>query len=251
MSPIAKLFKPFKDSYTAFLRIFLCDFLPDLDWIVYSDVDTLWFRDICELWRERDDSVSALWCKDCPSAAMFVHEYSKAWNPDFDESRYCCSGVMLMNLKRMRQKRLPEECSAFARKWGSTFFPDQDILNHVLRDDEKHLDQRWDCMMPDPRALEGVVVHCNGVGQFFNGPYDSWRVLYNIWFEYYFEVIKGEKFPLPLSKRLVFAAMGLFYPPRWMIRLFTWPFHLCRTDQIWRTFFFSWLRLRLERLRRG
>jgi lipopolysaccharide biosynthesis glycosyltransferase len=40
MGLIKRLFKPYRGAHSAFLRLFLCEFLP-FDWVLYSDVDTL------------------------------------------------------------------------------------------------------------------------------------------------------------------------------------------------------------------
>ena len=247
MTSLKSMFKPYKGSHAAFFRLYLCEFLKELDWVIYSDVDILWFRDVCDLWIEKDEKFSVMWCRDCPSIAKGVHRYS-LWNPDFDESRYACSGVVLMNLKRMRETRFVLQCVDFVAKWGTPFLVDQDILNYVCRNDAKLIDQRWDCMNPDRAAPDGVVIHCNGIGARFNGPYESWLPSYNIWFEFYFKYASGTRYRTPFFKRLVFFVMSLVYPYRPLVRFFTLPFGLRWTDQLQRTLFFAWIRRRLPSL---
>ena len=249
MEPLKKLFAPYKGSHAAFLRLYLCEFFKELDWIVYSDVDILWYRDVCELWEERDDSVSVLWSADCPSIQQGVCRGGKdAWRWAIEPAKYACSGVMLMNLRRMREVGFIRQCADFALKWGTPGFVDQDIINHVCRNDAKLLDQRWDCMMPDKAAPSGVVVHCNGVGALFNGPYESWRPNYVIWFEFYFKRILGKEYRLSLTKRALIFLMSLVYPYRALAKFLTLPFGIERTDQLQRTLFFAWLRRRLPRV---
>ena len=155
-----------------------------------------------------------------------------------------------MNLARMRETRFVEKCTEFAAKWGSPFFVDQDILNYVCRNDAKLLDQRWDCMNPDKAAPDGVVVHCNGCGALFNGPYESWRPNYIIWFEFYFKYIRGAKYKMAWYKRALYFALSFIYPYRPAIEFLTFPFPLARTDQLQRVVFFCWLRRRLPKPRR-
>lgn len=247
MEPIKKLFKPYKGSHAAFLRLYLCEFLQDVDWIVYADVDILWFRDVCELWDERNDDVSVLWSKDLPSIREGAGR-NPYWGHLVDESRYACSGVMLMNLKKMRETDFVHKCSDFVAKFGTPGFVDQDIMNCVCRDDSKLLDQRWDCMMPDIKAPKGVVLHFNGIGSLFNGPYESWLPHYNIWFAFYFAKILGQRFELQFKKRLVFFLASLIFPYRPIIKFFVWPFGLHRVDNIQRTLFFAWLRRKLKKV---
>lgn len=242
LEPVKKLFKPYRNSHSAFLRLFLSEYL-DCDWVLYSDVDTLWARDVCGIWQERDESVSVLWCKDCPSIAQGVKSYSLKWNPEFDEARYSCSGVMLMNLKRMRTTGFVLKCAEFAEKWGTPWFVDQDIINTVCRNDAKIIDQYWDLMMPDRRAADGAVIHCNGIGEFFNGEMKGVLPHYYIWYRFYYDVILKDtsRKVCPIWKRAVWFLIGRVYPSRWLVKAFTWPFALHWTDNIQRAMFFSWL----------
>lgn len=243
MGPISRTFKGYKGSHAAFVRLFLCDLLPEEDWVIYADVDTLWFRDPCDLWEERDSAVSVLWSPDCPSIARGVRKYSLAFNPKFDERRYACSGVILMNLRRMREIGFVRKSLDFVARWGTPFFVDQDILNAVCIDDARLLDRRWDCMMPDRDAVESVVVHCNGLGGHFDIPMKSWRPSYYVWYRFYADVVLGDETirVASLPKRLLFWALGSFYPRHSAIAFLCRLAHPRWTDQIERTLFFAWL----------
>jgi len=50
-------FGAWRGSIATYSRMFVQDFLPDLDWAIYVDGDTLWLGDIGELWKLRDPSV--------------------------------------------------------------------------------------------------------------------------------------------------------------------------------------------------
>lgn len=249
MAPVRARFQPYRGAHTAFLRLFLCEFLEE-DWVIYADVDTLWFRDVADLWKERDEAASVLWSRDVPWVARGVKEYSRPWFPDFDESRYACSGVMLMNLRRMRATRFVDQCAAFVEKWGTPPFVDQDIIAYVCRADAKLLDQRWDCMMPDPLAPQGVVLHFNGLGARFDEPFGGWRPQHAIWYRFYYDRVKDtpDRAVCGPLKRLVFALMGAFYPNRTVLQTFFGWRGLETVDQLHRQLFFAWLRLRMGRL---
>ena len=49
MDRIRRDFGTYKGSPMAFLRLYLGELLPEVDWVVYSDVDTLWRRDVLVL----------------------------------------------------------------------------------------------------------------------------------------------------------------------------------------------------------
>lgn len=50
----------------AFLRLYLGVLLPDVDWVVYSDVDTLCRKDVLELTSLFDDTKTIQWVRDMP-----------------------------------------------------------------------------------------------------------------------------------------------------------------------------------------
>lgn len=56
-------FGTYKGSPMAFLRLYLGELLLDVEWVVYSDVDTLWHRDVCELWELRDETKTIQWVR--------------------------------------------------------------------------------------------------------------------------------------------------------------------------------------------
>lgn len=240
MAPIRSKFNAYKNSHAAFLRLFLCEVFP-YDWMLYSDVDTLWLRDTEELWNMRDDSVSLLWCHDIPSIIRGIHEYSK-WNPDFDESKYACSGVVLMNLKKLRETNFVAKAADFVEKWGTPFFVDQDILNYVCRDDAKLLPQHWDCMMPTKEAANGLVYHFNGIGSMFNGSFSGVRPLFYVWFRYYYDFIlkQPHKKVCGFFRRALFWALGSIYPPERIIR-FVIMRNPVLAENVYRQLFFAWL----------
>lgn len=242
MSVIVSGFAPYGDSHTAFMRLWLCECL-SCDWVLYSDVDTLWFNDVCGIWNERDDRVPIAWCRDIPSIAKTIGGYSKKWNPEFDAMRYACSGVCLMNLKKMREFGLVGKSLEFARRWGTPLFVDQDILNAFYMFDGKLLDWTWDCMMPIRKAKDAVVLHVSGIGRSFNGPMTGWRAMHAIWYRFYNDVVlrAPDRQSCAWYKRMLYRVYGQFYPRRWVLRMFLWPFHEHLTDNFYREFFFGWL----------
>lgn len=248
---VVKNFKAYKDSHTAFLRLFLGELLPELSWVVYADVDTLWFRDVAELWKERDDKYPICWARDLPSICHGVHLYSTGWNPDFDESRYCCSGVALMNLSWFRREKVAERSFKFVEKWGTPFFVDQDILNSFFMKDCKIVDQCWNGMIPDAEAVESTVLHFNGLGAALRSkdltlpkPFEAWRPLYAPWYRFYYDMIAEER-GRPMSsfvRRMFWRALGMINPTSSPVRwLMSKTLSVKWQDHVGRQIFFAWL----------
>ena len=245
MSRLTGAFRAYNGSYTTFLRLFFPEFLADIDWVLWTDVDVLWFRDPVKLWNERDEMVSVVWGPDIPSTRKAARKQSKKWRSDFDMQQYACAGVMLMNLRKMRELGFVEKSICFVEKWGSPIFADQDVINEVCYGDSKIVDSRWNLLYPVSSIADGVVVHFNGIGPKFNdASYSGMMPLYEIWFRFVRQVIDGYKgeHVCPLWKRATFTAISMLYPVRRIIAFFTDPIHPWCSDFIQRTLLFCWLR---------
>ena len=129
-------------------RMCLHEQLPvSLDKVVYFDFDVIFERDIAELWNMN------------PGTAWMIaaHDPERVWSErkksyylkalDIEESRYFNSGVLLMNLKALRNASQNgnvfwQEYRRKKEMFSRLKFPvfDQDLLNHMLsRDHEKLL----------------------------------------------------------------------------------------------------------------
>ena len=204
---IIREFGSYKGSPMAFMRLYLGELLPDVDWVVYSDVDTIWHRDVAELWDARDEANMIQWVQDIPSTRAEAAVWQRRVNPDFDKARYGCSGVMLMNLRRMRAEGFLKKAIAFAGEHGLFKYVDQDILNALCNKSCGMLPGCWDVVIPGPETTPQCVMHLVGVGRCFNAPYRGKIVQYKYWEH----VAKGVPFRKPLSLP--------FYLRDWMIRM--------------------------------
>jgi len=246
LKPFLSRFSIYHGSKTPFLRLFFPEVLQEFDWILWTDVDTLWFRDPAELWAERQDNVSLLWSQDVRSSRIAAKKIAR-WRPNRDIEKYACSGVMLMNLKRMRETGFVKKAIAFSEKWGSPCFADQDILNEICYDDSQFVDKRWDCMYPTKGIENGVVIHFNCIGPYFTDTkVRRFFPLFEIWFRFYAEVINGENGATVASwwKRALYNVMAFFYPASRSLALVTDHIQPWVSDLIQRMFFFAWLRKR-------
>jgi lipopolysaccharide biosynthesis glycosyltransferase len=124
-------------------RIFLPDLFPNLDRILFLDLDLI-----------VTDSLQPLWETDLQGRLVAAvtnvlpHHYAERLiSAGFDTSAYFNAGVLLMDLDRMRQ----QGCTASMLNYGishaeSLVLRDQDALNAVLADHRLPLDPRWNCM---------------------------------------------------------------------------------------------------------
>jgi lipopolysaccharide biosynthesis glycosyltransferase len=126
----------------AYFRLKLPDLFPDVDRIIYLDVDTVIASDLSQLYTQDVDDV---YVAAVPAAAYHLRsaEAAQAMGlPSFD--RYVNSGVMLMNLSRMREHgAVGEFLRLSAKEFDSD---DQDIINVVCYDGIRHLPLRFNLM---------------------------------------------------------------------------------------------------------
>lgn len=141
---------PWRGSRGAYVRLLLPDLLPHEDFVIYTDIDTLWMRDVAELWELRNDH-HALWAVPDGSGVKTLSGGRKR-QPDLQAlginippTAYFCSGLLLMNLRRLRQDDFVQRAQAFlAQNIDRLAFPDQDLYNCFYPAPETMLlDWRW------------------------------------------------------------------------------------------------------------
>ncbi len=185
MEPLARRLplSDYNGSKLPYLRLFLPELLPECDWVLYSDVDTLWFRDPIELWEERDDAKAICWVADFPVIRVEYDKWRRSKGVTIGATRhYACSGVALLNLRKWREMDLTARAMRFIRDYGCPPYADQDVLNALLADDARLLDPVWDMLAPGMR-LSPCVYHVTGIGRHFGkARYDGPIPQYAWWF---------------------------------------------------------------------
>ena len=121
-------------------RLVLAEALPHVDRLVYLDADTLVRRPLDELWELPLEGrpVAAVRNVVEPSAADRLRTLG------LDPDRYLNSGVLVMDLARMRENGSSAALLDAVRREGERLvWVDQDALNLALGDDWLELHPRW------------------------------------------------------------------------------------------------------------
>lgn len=157
---------PSKMNYA---RLLLPEFLPNVDHIIYCDVDFLWMADISLLWKLRRDDIIV---QSTPDLA-FMQESEAAWLSEngvsIDAKRYFCSGLMLINLKLFREYGIANKLAEFINRHNNVPLFDQTALNAVLIPlkngvgEIPHEWQRYALSVEADDFLRPLVVHYNGL----------------------------------------------------------------------------------------
>ena len=124
-------------------RIFLPNLFPDLDRVLFLDLDLIVIKSLRDLWEADMNGrlVAAV------TNVLPAHYADALTGAGFDSSNYFNAGVLLMDLTKMRQ----EGCTEAMVDYGVTnaerlVLRDQDALNAVLGDRRLALAPRWNCM---------------------------------------------------------------------------------------------------------
>lgn len=165
-------------------RIFLPELLPNLTTVLYLDSDMVVLDRIRPLW-ETDVS-------DHPFAAAanplypFMPNFPRTALGIADPRRYFNSGVLLMNLARLRSAGAVARLRAYAQAHPDNLYPEQDALSALFHAECLPLHLRWNAQstlwdlrpeqLPLPRdevdeaRRRPAIVH-------FIGPYKPWQYL--------------------------------------------------------------------------
>jgi len=115
--------------------------LPDCERVLYLDSDLIATDDLAPLWKTplADHLLGAVTNPIYP----FMRPHFRLDLGIERAEDYFNSGVLLMNLERMRSEDLTSQVCSFARARPELGAPDQDALNVVCRDRWLRLHPRW------------------------------------------------------------------------------------------------------------
>lgn len=115
----------------AYLKLYL----PQLpyDKIIYLDGDTLVLQPLDELWNLEPEYI----------AITESHDFGKTQAQDLGVKQYGLTGVMVMNLKNLRQFNFTEKCLS-ANPEVKYWCHDETIINYIMKDKMDFIDKKWD-----------------------------------------------------------------------------------------------------------
>ena len=148
-------------SAVYYYRAFIARLFPQYDKGIYVDSDTILMGDIGKLYDiELGEDVIA--ARVDPKVAMvpeFVEYVEKAL--DVPAKNYVNSGVLLMDLKKLRKLHYITKMTDLVKKDADLVAPDQDYLNVILKGKIKHLNKCWN-LQPEGEDPKGAkLLHFN------------------------------------------------------------------------------------------
>lgn len=181
-------------TLTIFYRLFLADCFPQFDKGIYIDSDTVITGDLSQLF--------AIDLGDCLIGA--AHDYSiEHVSPlieyieqalDLPFASYINSGVLLMNMKALRDEHFSEHFLHLLQTYHfDSIAPDQDYLNMICRDRILYLDEKWDAMPKElptyahEAVAEPQLVH-------YNLYYKPWHFSGVMYEDYFWDAAQNSPF---------------------------------------------------------
>ncbi|MCD8095325.1 MAG: glycosyltransferase family 8 protein [Ruminococcus sp.] len=153
-------------TLTIYFRLFIAEMFTQYDKGIYIDSDVIIPGDISQLYNlELGENIIGA----CPDLSIrkipeFVSYVKNAVGVEIES--YVNSGVLLMNLKMMREKKFNEHFLYLFNKYHfQNVAPDQDYINAICKGRVMLLDESWDAMPPqneDRVPLEKPnIIHYN------------------------------------------------------------------------------------------
>lgn len=139
-------FKAFS-SLCIYFRLFIPMLFPQYDRGIYLDSDIVVPGDISELWEHPlgDNLIGAVADYSIQHIAPFMSYIDNYVG--VDHRGYVNSGVLLMNLRRLREVDMAGKFLSWMSKYSlGTVAPDQDYLNALCWNGISYLDPCWDAM---------------------------------------------------------------------------------------------------------
>ena len=139
------------EKYTigTLFRMFMPDELPDLDKVIYLDVDLLVSLDIRELWDIDLENKSIAGVLD--NSLLKLKPFPFSWRANMIKfincrmDSYINAGVVVMNLRKIREAGsfIDTSINWFKRYGQFAYTPDQDAINSIFSEDIKYIDSKF------------------------------------------------------------------------------------------------------------
>lgn len=152
-------------SSAAYLRLFIPELLPEsIHKVLYLDSDIVVCGSLKDLWETSIEDYCVASVDDC---WPFVESEARRLGLPIGK-RYFNSGVMLLNLDKMREMSFVDKAKQFAiDNVDKVFYHDQDILNYLLAQSRLSLSSQWN-QMEDGKDGFQRIIH-------FAGKYKPWH----------------------------------------------------------------------------
>ena len=150
-------------SNTTYYRLFIPELYPEYDKAVYIDSDTICLADIADLYNtDMGDNLIAAVPDGAVQSIEPFQDYVERVVGVADYNKYFNAGVIVMNLKELREYKFEEKFIYMLGKIRFEVAQDQDYLNRLCKGRVKIIDYSWN-RMPIMGKRDGEInlIHYN------------------------------------------------------------------------------------------
>lgn len=151
-------------TLTIYFRLFIASMFPEYDKAIYIDSDIILEEDIAELFSIDigDNFIGA--CRDASIDGIEPFQSYVEQVVGVDRNDYVNSGVLLMNLKKLRDADFDKHFLFLLNTYHfDSVAPDQDYLNAICKGSIYYLSPKWNAMPNEQKPkIEGAkLIHYN------------------------------------------------------------------------------------------
>ena len=162
LDALARNFK-LRDYYTmtTYYRLLIPDTFFTIDKALYLDCDITVLSDLSKLYKTEigDNLVGAIADASVQIVPEFITYVNKALK--IKKERYFNAGILIMNLKEMRQTHLLKRVYELSKTTAFKVAQDQDLLNVICKDRVTYVSPSWNVMPIGDRAVNIDLIHYN------------------------------------------------------------------------------------------
>ena len=130
-----------------FSRYFIPNIAPQIKKAIYLDVDIIVKKDITELYNQDLEDFALAAVAETSFLKETLIQMKNVIYPPYKAKTYFNSGVLLLNLEKLRQINFIEKAIKLtAELYNKLLFADQDIFNIIFQNNYKQLDCRFNLM---------------------------------------------------------------------------------------------------------
>lgn len=177
-------------SKTTYYRLFIPEMFPNLDKALYLDSDIIVLGDISELYNLElnNNLVGAVTDSAVQNTPVFIDYVEQVLG--VKGNKYFNAGVLLMNLKEMREFKFEDKFIDLLSKYTFSVAQDQDYLNTICYNKVAYADFSWNAMpIPNDKCKPNKLnlIH-------FNMLWKPWKFENTIYEEFFWEYAKNNPF---------------------------------------------------------
>ena len=207
-------------SIEMYYRILAQFYIPkDVQRVLYLDADIIIKACIDDFYEQSFDEFSLVAIEDVNSPKSHMREHFNKLGLS-KSGRYFNSGVLLMNLVKLRKGRgLQEILEVISRMQPVLQFPDQDVLNVLYENDVKYVETAFNCQLNSPEIMESTNYEDMAVLH-FAGIYKPWNFRFQLKpARYYWEVRLAQGYRLEYVKaQILYRIYKLLLPIKKMFK---------------------------------